>query len=97
MDQPTLVRVCIPDDKEFTVCGDIHGQFYDLLNIFEINGMPSSNNPYVRINNNYYASPDLVDWRNVPDPAAFQWRLRRPGLVFRRMYFCFVWIQTIIS
>jgi len=29
------------------VCGDIHGQFYDLLNIWSLNGNPSETNPYV--------------------------------------------------
>jgi serine/threonine-protein phosphatase 5 len=29
------------------VCGDIHGQYYDLINIFKINGMPSEENPYL--------------------------------------------------
>lgn len=49
--QPTLVEINIDDDQKFTVCGDIHGQFYDLLNIFKLNGVPSETNPYVRLIN----------------------------------------------
>ena len=45
--QPSLVDVSIPEESKFTVCGDIHGQFYDLLNIFELNGVPSEGNPYL--------------------------------------------------
>ena len=45
--RPSLVDVTIPNDKKFTVVGDIHGQFYDLLNIFEINGYPDEENPYL--------------------------------------------------
>jgi len=45
--QPTLVEIHVSDDNKFTICGDIHGQYYDLLNIFELNGMPSETNPYL--------------------------------------------------
>jgi len=46
---PSLVRCNVPTGggRAFTVCGDTHGQFYDLLNIFKINGNPSPTNPYL--------------------------------------------------
>ena len=43
----SIVDINIPKNKNFTIVGDIHGQFYDLLNIFKINGYPSENNPYL--------------------------------------------------
>ena len=42
-----LIDINIPEGEKFTVVGDIHGQFYDLLHIFEINGYPSEKNPYL--------------------------------------------------
>lgn len=45
--QPSLVDIKVPGEEKFTICGDIHGQFYDLMNIFEINGLPSEKNPYL--------------------------------------------------
>lgn len=45
--QPTLVDISVPSGDHFTVCGDVHGQFYDLLNIFNLNGLPSQSNPYL--------------------------------------------------
>lgn len=53
---PTLTEISIPEgapehipdgEPRVTVCGDTHGQYYDVLNIFEMNGMPSHNNPYL--------------------------------------------------
>ena len=45
--QPSLIDINIPDNSKFTICGDIHGQFYDLMNIFKINDLPSETNPYL--------------------------------------------------
>ncbi|KAJ0399036.1 hypothetical protein P43SY_006907 [Pythium insidiosum] len=46
---PSLLRVALGDgaDAHITVCGDTHGQFYDVCNIFALNGMPSESNPYL--------------------------------------------------
>lgn len=44
---PSLMEIEVPSDGHFTVCGDTHGQFYDLLHIFELGGLPSETNPYL--------------------------------------------------
>jgi serine/threonine-protein phosphatase 5 len=49
---PSLMEIPLPVNEDgskgqFTVCGDTHGQYYDLLNIFELGGFPSSTNPYL--------------------------------------------------
>lgn len=41
----SMVELDIPDDVDLTICGDTHGQYYDVLNIFEKNGNPSETNP----------------------------------------------------
>lgn len=44
---PSLVDVTVQKDEKLTVCGDIHGQYFDLCNIFDLNGLPSEENPYL--------------------------------------------------
>lgn len=43
----SLVDFKVDDEEEITVCGDIHGQYYDLCNIFKLNGIPSEKNKYL--------------------------------------------------
>ncbi|OBZ84553.1 Serine/threonine-protein phosphatase 5 [Choanephora cucurbitarum] len=44
---PSLIDVTIPEHGQLTVCGDVHGQFYDFINIFQINGYPSEDHAYL--------------------------------------------------
>lgn len=71
----TLVDIDVPEKGEVTVCGDIHGQFYDLLNIFSLNGVPSQENPYL-------FNGDFVDRGLFPMEVIltlFAWKLAFPN------------------
>jgi serine/threonine-protein phosphatase 5 len=47
----SLMEIDLPTaestEPRITVCGDTHGQYYDVLHIFEMNGWPSAHNPYL--------------------------------------------------
>eukprot|EP00658_Telonema_sp_P-2_P002878 TRINITY_DN1105_c0_g1_i4.p1 TRINITY_DN1105_c0_g1~~TRINITY_DN1105_c0_g1_i4.p1 ORF type:complete len:420 (+),score=113.04 TRINITY_DN1105_c0_g1_i4:134-1393(+) len=71
---PSLVRVNFPEGQKVTVCGDTHGQFYDLLNVFELNGLPS-------LENRYLFNGDYVDRGSFSCEVAltlFAWQLALP-------------------
>ena len=47
MQEPSLIDISLKKTETFNICGDIHGQFYDLLNIFKLYGYPSEKNQYL--------------------------------------------------
>ncbi|CAZ81499.1 unnamed protein product [Tuber melanosporum] len=45
--EPTMPEVTIPDGNKMTICGDTHGQYFDLLEIFRRNGFPAETHAYL--------------------------------------------------
>jgi serine/threonine-protein phosphatase 5 len=73
--EESCVDIDVPPTGEFTVCGDVHGQYYDLLNIWKINGPPSETNPYL-------FNGDFVDRGSFSTEVIimlFAWKLLYPG------------------
>ncbi|PGH10142.1 hypothetical protein AJ80_07593 [Polytolypa hystricis UAMH7299] len=46
-DEATMVEVQVDKGTKLTVCGDTHGQYFDLLEIFRLNGYPSDTHAYL--------------------------------------------------
>jgi len=45
--EKTMSEFELKPGEKVTVCGDTHGQYWDVMNIFKINGLPSASNPYL--------------------------------------------------
>jgi serine/threonine-protein phosphatase 5 len=45
--EPTMVEMEVKPGHKLTVCGDTHGQYFDLLEIFRLNGFPSESHYYL--------------------------------------------------
>ncbi|KAK5702928.1 Palmitoyl-protein thioesterase 1 [Elasticomyces elasticus] len=45
--EATMVETKVAPDHKLTVCGDTHGQYFDLLEIFRLNGFPSEKHGYL--------------------------------------------------
>lgn len=45
--EPTMVEVDVEQGQEITVCGDTHGQYFDLMEIFRLAGKPSENHMFL--------------------------------------------------
>ena len=46
---PNIIDLHLPegDKNTFRICGDVHGQYYDFINIFNLFGYPSASSPYL--------------------------------------------------
>lgn len=45
--EPTMVEMKVENGNKLTVCGDTHGQYFDLMEIFNKNGFPSEEHGYL--------------------------------------------------
>lgn len=80
--EATMVEIKLPaenPEKNFiTVCGDTHGQLFDLLNIFKLNGEPSENHMYL-------FNGDFVDrgsWSTEIALLLYAYKILYPGSFF---------------
>ncbi|KFY07017.1 hypothetical protein V492_07527 [Pseudogymnoascus sp. VKM F-4246] len=77
-DEPTMVEVDIPKDATLTVCGDTHGQYFDLMELFRLNGFPTDKHYYL-------FNGDFVDrgsWSTEIALLLYSYKWIRPNAFF---------------
>jgi len=45
--EKTMSPITVPPGESITVLGDTHGQYFDVMTLLEMNGIPSPKNPYL--------------------------------------------------
>ncbi|KAL4883319.1 DUF89-domain-containing protein [Aspergillus karnatakaensis] len=76
--EPTMVEIGVEEGKRLTVCGDTHGQFFDLLEIFRLNGFPTDTHAYL-------FNGDFVDrgsWSTEIALLLYAYKWLRPNGIF---------------
>ncbi|BCS20131.1 protein serine/threonine phosphatase PPT1 [Aspergillus puulaauensis] len=76
--EPTMVEIGVDQGTKLTVCGDTHGQFFDLLEIFRLNGYPTDTHAYL-------FNGDFVDrgsWSTEIALLLYAYKWLRPNGIF---------------
>ncbi|KAF8068441.1 PU1 [Scenedesmus sp. PABB004] len=76
--EPTLLELAPPPEQRVTVVGDTHGQFHDLVRLFELFGHPSAERAYV-FNGDYV---DRGAWGVETLALLLAWKVALPAHVF---------------
>eukprot|EP00826_Nyctotherus_ovalis_P017002 TRINITY_DN14967_c0_g1_i1.p1 TRINITY_DN14967_c0_g1~~TRINITY_DN14967_c0_g1_i1.p1 ORF type:complete len:135 (+),score=16.64 TRINITY_DN14967_c0_g1_i1:304-708(+) len=62
--ESNVVEVEIPKNGAITICGDLHGQYSELLTIFKLNGYPTATSAYFftgdYVDRGYYSIEVLI-------------------------------------
>ena len=77
-DEATMVEMEVKPETKLTVCGDTHGQYFDLLEIFRLNGYPSDKQAYL-------FNGDFVDrgsWSTEIALLLYAYKWLRPNYFF---------------
>lgn len=74
----TIQDVTIPSSKSVVVVGDLHGQYWDFMNLLKLAGRPSPESPFI-------FNGDFVDrgsWSIEVISVLFAFKLKDPSFVF---------------